>query len=60
VIKTDEPLQLEILAFLHSVRSRTPPRVNAQAGRDALALALEINREIVAHAGRAGLDRFAF
>jgi predicted dehydrogenase len=59
-IKTDEPLRLEILAFLHSVRSRTPPQVNAQAGRDALALALEINREIVAHAGRAGLDRFRF
>jgi predicted dehydrogenase len=60
VIKTDEPLRLEILAFLHSVRSRTPPQVNAQAGRDALALALEINREIVAHASRAGLDRFSF
>jgi predicted dehydrogenase len=59
-IKTDEPLRLEILAFLHSVRSRTPPQVNAQAGRDALALALEINREIVAHASRAGLDRFSF
>jgi predicted dehydrogenase len=59
-IKADEPLRLEILAFLHSIRSRTPPRVDAQAGRDALALALEINREIVAHASRAGLDRFSF
>src|ERR1700722_2102093 len=56
-IETGEPLRLEILAFLHSVRTRTPPRVDAQAGRDALALALEINAEIVAHASRAGLDK---
>ena len=56
-IETGEPLRLEILAFLHSVRTRTPPRVDAQAGRDALALALEINAEIVAHARRAGLDK---
>ena len=57
-IETGEPLRLEILAFLHSVRTRTPPRVDAQAGRDALALAMEINAEIVAHARRAGLDQF--
>jgi predicted dehydrogenase len=57
-IETGEPLRLEILAFLHSVRTRTPPRVDAQAGREALALALEINAEIVAHARRAGLDKF--
>jgi predicted dehydrogenase len=56
-IETGEPLRLEILAFLHSVRTRTPPRVDAQAGRDALALALEINAEIDAHARRAGLDK---
>ncbi len=56
-IETGEPLRLEILAFLNSVRTRTPPRVDAQAGRDALALALAINAEIVAHAHRAGLDK---
>jgi predicted dehydrogenase len=50
-----EPLRLEIEAFLDSVRTRTPPRVTAQEGRDALALALEINREILAHMKRAGL-----
>jgi predicted dehydrogenase len=55
VIEGGEPLLLEIKAFLHSVRTRTPPRVKPAEARDALALALEINREIQAHATRAGL-----
>jgi hypothetical protein len=46
---------LEIKAFLDSVRTRTPPRVTAQQARDGLALALEINQAIQAHAVRAGL-----
>ncbi len=50
-----EPLRLELEDFLQSVRTRTPPRVPAEAGRAALALALEINRQIAAHAHRAGL-----
>jgi predicted dehydrogenase len=50
-----EPLRLELENFLHSVRDRTPPRVSADAGRAALALALDINRHIAAHAHRAGL-----
>ena len=54
-IPKGEPLRLELENFLHSVRDRTPPRVTAQAGRDALALALEINTQIAAHAHRAGL-----
>jgi predicted dehydrogenase len=54
-IVSGEPLQLEIAAFLHSVRTRTPPRVQPRQARDALALALDINREIEAHAHRAGL-----
>jgi predicted dehydrogenase len=54
-VETGEPLQLEIKAFLDSVRTRKPPRVNAEEARDALALALEINHEIQAHATRAGL-----
>jgi predicted dehydrogenase len=54
-----EPLQLEIRDFLDCVRSRRSPRVTAAAGRHALALALEINREIAAHAERAGLQRFS-
>jgi predicted dehydrogenase len=54
-VEGGEPLLLEIKAFLESVRTRKPPRVKAQEARDALALALEINHEIQAHATRAGL-----
>lgn len=50
-----EPLRLEIEDFLAAVRSRTQPRVTGQAGRAALALALEINEQIAGHAKRAGL-----
>jgi predicted dehydrogenase len=50
-----EPLRLELEDFLHAVRNRTQPRVPAQAGRAALALALEINAHIADHAHRAGL-----
>ena len=57
-VKAGEPLRLEIEAFLDSVRTRTPPLVNAQQGCDALALALRINHEIEQHSARAGLDRF--
>jgi predicted dehydrogenase len=55
-VETGEPLALEIQAFLEAIRMRTPPQVTAQEGRDALALALEINREISAHTQRAGLN----
>ena len=50
-----EPLRLELADFLHAVRTRTPPRVTAHAAREALALALEINRTITAHAHGTGL-----
>ena len=50
-----EPLRLELQDFLRAVRTRMNPLVTAAAGRDALALALEINAEIRAHAQRAGL-----
>jgi predicted dehydrogenase len=53
-----EPLRLEIESFLESVRTRRPPRVTARQGRDALALALEIQTAMVAHAERAGLQDF--
>src|SRR3984957_17384170 len=55
VVQGGEPLLLEINAFLDSVRTRRPPRVTPQQARDSLALALDINREIQAHATRAGL-----
>ncbi len=54
-IPKDEPLRLELEDFLHAVRSRTRPRVPAEAGRAALALALSINDQIASHAHRAGL-----
>jgi len=57
-IEPGEPLRLEIEAFLDSVRTRQRPQVTGEDGRAALALALEINAAIAAHAQRAGLDRF--
>ncbi len=53
-----EPLRLEIESFLDAVRTRSTPKVSAEDGRAALALALEINRAIAAHAERAGLGKF--
>ena len=53
-----EPLRLEILSFLDSVRTRREPRVTARQGRNALELALEIQASMAAHAQRAGLESF--
>lgn len=53
-----EPLKLEILSFLESVRNRRPPRVTARQGRAALELALTIQAQMAAHAERAGLGDF--
>lgn len=53
-----EPLKLEIQSFLESVRTRRTPRVTARQGREALALALEIQTAMAAHAHHAGLDDF--
>ena len=57
-ITPGEPLRLEIEAFVESVRTRRAPRVTARQGRDALALALEIQATMAAHAKRAGLGSF--
>jgi predicted dehydrogenase len=57
-ITPGEPLRLEILSFLESVRNRRPPHVTARQGREALALALEIQASMAAHAQRAGLEDF--
>jgi predicted dehydrogenase len=57
-IAPGEPLRLEILSFLDAVRTRRAPRVTARQGRNALALALEIQTTMVAHAKRAGLEDF--
>lgn len=53
-----EPLRLEIESFLDSVRTRREPRVTGRHGRAALALALEIQDTMIAHANRAGLGNF--
>jgi predicted dehydrogenase len=53
-----EPLRLEIEAFIASVRNRKQPSVTAHQGREALALALEIQSSMAAHAERAGLQDF--
>ena len=53
-----EPLRLEIESFLDAVRTRREPRVTARQGRNALALALEIQVAMAAHAKRAGLEDF--
>jgi uncharacterized protein (DUF302 family) len=53
-----EPLRLEITSFLESVRTRRQPQVTARQGREALALALEIQSSMAAHAKRAGLEDF--
>jgi len=53
-----EPLRLEIESFLDSARTRREPHVTARQGRNALALALEIQSSMAAHAHRAGLDNF--
>ncbi len=53
-VEPGEPLRLEILAFLNSVRTRAPSPVSVREGRDALALALKINEEIEKHNQRVG------
>lgn len=57
-ITPGEPLRLEIESFLDCVRTRREPRVTARQGREALALALEIQAQMAAHAERAGLQSF--
>jgi predicted dehydrogenase len=58
VVKPGEPLRLEIESFLECVHTRSTPRVSGEDGRAALALALDVNAAIEAHAERAGLHRF--
>jgi predicted dehydrogenase len=57
-VRPGEPLRLEIESFLDCVRTRSTPRVSGEDGRSALALALDVNAAIAAHAERAGLERF--
>lgn len=52
-----EPLKLELASFMDAVRERKAPRVTGRQGRAALEVALEIQRSMVAHAERAGIER---
>ncbi|MCX8237368.1 MAG: Gfo/Idh/MocA family oxidoreductase [Akkermansiaceae bacterium] len=45
-VEKDEPLKLELAAFAESVREGKTPAVTGQQGADALAIALEITRQI--------------
>ena len=54
--ETQEPLALELAAFLHSVKTRQPPEADGQVGRKALAAALMARDEIERHAQRLGLE----
>jgi len=58
IVAPGEPLQLEICSFLEAVRDRAIPRVTARQGRQALALALQIQQAMVLHAEAAGLGNF--
>jgi predicted dehydrogenase len=55
-VEPQEPLKAELLSFLHAVRTQTTPRVSLQQGRNALAIALQIVKEIAQHSHRAHLD----
>lgn len=54
-VVNEEPLEAELRAFLHSVRTRSEPLVTLEDGRRALAAALDILTEIQAHSQRINL-----
>ena len=54
-IAPGEPLRLELESFLTSILQHAEPRVPAQQGRQALALALQVQSAIETHSDRAGL-----
>lgn len=53
-VEKAEPLRLEIVAFLNSVRARTAPPIDGPAGRRALSLALDVRAAIDGHTQGAG------
>lgn len=48
-IKDEEQLKLELESFIEAVRGGTRPVVNGEDGREAVALGLEIRRQMAAH-----------
>jgi len=51
-IERDEPLRLELTSFVACVRERGNPKVNAELGKSALEVAVQITEQI-----RAGMER---
>lgn len=49
VVSPEEPLARELADFARAIRDRTAPRVSGEAGRDALALAVEVGEAIEEH-----------
>ncbi len=45
-IERDEPLRLELASFVRCVRDREDPKVNAELGRNALEVAVQITEQI--------------
>ena len=54
-VSPEEPLKAEIKSFLEAVRTRRKPVVSLEAGRQALAVALEILAQIDAHSKKLNL-----
>jgi predicted dehydrogenase len=54
-----EPLRAELESFIHSVRTRSEPRVSGAAGRAALELAARVMASIQEHGERVQLVAFA-
>ncbi|MDX2110495.1 MAG: Gfo/Idh/MocA family oxidoreductase [Verrucomicrobiota bacterium] len=44
----DEPLKLELASFVECVRNRADPKVNAELGKSALELAIQITEQLLA------------
>ena len=55
-VSAEEPLRTELRSFLHCVRTRNQPIVTLEDGRKALALALEIQKQMDEHRRRSHLD----
>ena len=56
-VVSEEPLHAELRSFLDAVRHRTQPQVPLEDGRRALAVALDVLKEIRAHSQRVGLEK---
>jgi predicted dehydrogenase len=58
-VTNEEPLHAELSSFLRAVRERGTPEVTLEDGREALALAIEIQQQMAEHHQRARLDEVA-